>query len=155
MLVTVDPAIAAEVASLEAEAEHQPAEVVGVLLSLGHALRGHCPLSLLLAAVEAALLRGWAATSGRLLPELAASVEEAAMLGRPEDAASVALASTMIFAALYSLKPSLVEEVLECGGGAYLLGGPATRNAAGDSALHLASRPLPPLYHPPECRAVQ
>ena len=61
---------------LEEEQAATPALVRSTLLALGHALRPNCPTSLLHAAAEAAVSRGWHAVAMRLLPELAESLAE-------------------------------------------------------------------------------
>ena len=135
VLLTASPALAAEVAQLEAEEARDPHEVRSVLLALGHALRPGCPLALLLAASEAAVQRDWHATAARLLVDLVDELEAAP----PGEATRTA--ASIIFAAMRSREPMMLRTVLEHGGPKHVLGGPLSVNAAGQTPLHLVRKP--------------
>ena len=135
VLLTRDAAIAAEVASMVAEAEGSgdDTEQEQLLCVLGTALRPGCAPRVLAVAAAAALCRSWDATAARLLPPLRAALDAGAC-----DAAARAAARTLLHAAALSGRPALVRLVLsQSHDGA--LGAPHAPGDGGLTPLHLAA----------------
>ena len=165
VLLTRDAAIAAEVAQLAAEVDAAPPaskeqaeEAAEALVAcVGHALRPGAPIEVLMPAAEAAMRRGWTATSARLLTALRATLlgeadcpvgPEGSMSGRRRTAAAAAAAAgdeagppTLLHAACCAgvAASKLVPLTLMLGGPERLFGSPCARGPGGVTPLHLAA----------------
>ena len=137
VLLTSDAAIASEVsAALDGAEEGGNAEDEDererLICALGAALRPGCPARVVAAAADAALRRGWAATSARLLPAVRSALPGA-------DADGLAAARTLLHAAALSGDAALVRLTLRHGGEGAAFGAPEGADEAGITPLHLAA----------------
>lgn len=162
VLLTRDAAIAAEVAQLADEVDASPPgtseeaeEAAEALVAcVGHALRPGAPIEVLMPAAEAAMRRGWAATSARLLTAMRATLlgesdcPEGSSSGRRRTAAAAAAAAgdeagppTLLHAACCAgvAASKLVPLTLMLGGPERLFGSPCARGPGGVTPLHLAA----------------
>lgn len=135
VLLTADPAIAAEVASL-GSLENKEAE--RLLCTIGACLRPDCSSQVLAAGSFEALRRGWAATAGRLLAALSAQLAE----GWMHDDVTVLQARHLLVAATHTGKANLVSLVLAAGGPDWLFGAPFTAadGERSQTPMHIAAR---------------
>jgi hypothetical protein len=133
VLLTTHADVAAELApALDGVADE--AEREGLTCVLGAALRPGCPARVVAAAAHAALRAGWAATSARLLPVLAAALAAAAC-----DAEARAAATTLLHSAALSCSAHLVRLTLHHGGRGHCFGAPHAADERGVTPMHLAA----------------
>ena len=129
VLLTRDAAIAAEVASANADDE----ATQQLLCAIGAALRPGCAPRVLAAATAEALSRGWVAVSSRLLPLLRAAVDAGAC-----DADAGIAARRTLHAAALSGRPELAQLTLSLSADGKL-GAPNAQHGRGITPMHLAA----------------
>ena len=129
VLLTRDAAIAAEVASANADDE----ATQQLLCAIGAGLRPGCAPRVLAAAAAEALSRGWVAVSSRLLPLLRAALDSGAA-----DADACTAARRTLHAAALSGRPELAQLTLSLSADGKL-GAPNAQQGRGITPMHLAA----------------